>query len=67
MTITVPASLADRIAVVRYRERFTTCASCRAAAVGMVLIDGKPGSTVCTRHVTSWVRRAVEQLSKEAA
>lgn len=60
-------AIAARISVAPYRERFTTCASCRSAAVGMVMIDGRPGSTVCRRHIDVWVRRAVERLTREGA
>jgi len=57
----------DRVQVVRYRERFMRCASCRAAATAMVMIDGKPGSTTCQRHIDTWVRRAAEKLAKESS
>lgn len=60
-------AIAARIRVVPYRERFMICASCRSAAVGMVMVDGNRGATVCRRHVDVWVRRAVERLTKEGA
>lgn len=63
MVVKTTPEIAARIRVVRYRERYMTCASCQSAAVGMVMIDGKRGTTTCLRHVDTWVRRAVEQIS----
>lgn len=44
------------IEAVPFRERFTTCASCRAEARWMVA-----GTTTCDRHRSTWIRRASER------
>lgn len=65
MAVTAAPEIAARIRVVRYRERFITCGCCRGAAVGMVLIDGERWATTCQRHVDTWLRRAVQHLTKQ--
>ena len=53
---------AERLTVARYRWRFTTCASCRAAAVAAIMVDGKLDTTTCARHIETWKRRAAAAL-----
>lgn len=40
--------------VIRYRERFVTCASCRSEARWLV-----DGTSSCDKHKDLWVRRAL--------
>lgn len=53
----------ERVTVARYRERFTTCASCRAAAVAAIMVDGKLNTTTCARHIETWKRRTLAALA----
>lgn len=57
-------SLEDgRIKVFAFRQRYVTCASCRAGAVAMVTVDdAERGATACDRHVSTWVMRATKGL-----
>lgn len=60
------ASSPPSVSVVRFRERFTTCASCRAAATGLVMLGDTRFATVCQRHAALWVRRANDAAPNSA-
>lgn len=46
------------VEVTRFRDRSTTCASCRGASSWMVLLDQKRFASACNRHLELWKRRA---------
>jgi hypothetical protein len=56
MSAAVPAQPAG-VVTRPFRERFATCASCRAAARWLV-----NGTTSCDRHLALWQRRAAEAV-----
>lgn len=58
-----------KITTAPYRERYTACASCRAAATLLLtVVDGDTGvhvggdTTTCQRHRQTWERRLAAQF-----
>lgn len=59
MTTTTPdVATTPEVTVTPYRERFTSCASCRGEARWTVTGPHLARTTACDRHRSTWERRA---------